>query len=60
MSRIGEFTDRVFGGIATVSEAPEVAGRQLHGDEIEDSPRQLTSGTIWHVESAGLRGFEIV
>jgi hypothetical protein len=55
----GKVTDRVFGGIATVSEAPDVAGRQLLGGEIQDISSQLTSGTIWHLERVGLRGFEI-
>ena len=59
MGRRRPQADRVLGRIAPVSEATDVAGGQLLGQEIEDRPGQLTSGTIRHVECLGVRGFEI-
>src|SRR5438128_75247 len=50
MGRLGKVTHRVFGGIATLSEATDVAGRQLLDDASEDIPGSLTAGAIRHME----------
>ena len=59
VGRLGQLTDIVLGGIATVSQAPDGTPGHLLGHEIEDITGQLTAGTIRHVEGCGLRGFEI-
>ena len=59
MGRLGQLTDIVLGGIATVSQAPDGPPGHLLGHEIEDITGQLTAGTIRHVEGLGLRWFEI-
>lgn len=59
MARLGQPTDIILGGIATVSEALDGPPGQLLGHEIEDGPGQLTPGTIGHVELVGLRFFKI-
>ena len=59
MDRLGQPTDIVLGGIATVSEALDGPPGQLLGHEIEDGTGQLTPGTIRHVKLVGLRFFEI-
>ena len=58
MRRIGQLTDIVLGGIATVRQAPDGPTGHLLGQEIEDSTGQLTARTIRHVEGLGLVGFE--
>ena len=59
MRRLGQPTDIVLGGIATVSQAPDGPVGQLLGKKIEDVPGQLAPGPVRHVEWVGLRFFEI-
>ena len=59
MRCIGQLTDVVLSGIATVSQAPDLPPGQLRGHKVEDTPGQLTAGTIRHVEFLGLRWLEI-
>ena len=58
-SGFGEGSYIVLNDIYTISNATDGADGHLLGQAIEDSPGQLTSGTIGHVEGVGLRGFEI-
>src|SRR5215218_3437062 len=59
MGRVGQLTNIVLGGIATVSQTPDRTPGQLLGHKIEDSTGQLTSGLIRYLERFGLVGFEI-
>jgi hypothetical protein len=59
MGRLGQLSDIILGGIATVSQAPDGAPGDLLRYEVEDSARQLTAGLRRHVEGVGLWCFEI-
>ena len=59
MDRLGQPTDIVLGGIATVSETLDGPPGQLLGHAIEDGTGQLTAGPIRDMQLVGLRFFEI-
>jgi hypothetical protein len=58
MGGLGQLPERVLGGIATVSQAPDGAPGYLLHHEVEDGARQLTAGLIRHVAGVGLRCVE--
>jgi hypothetical protein len=58
LGRLGQRTDIILGGLATVRQTPDGPPGHLLRHEVEESAGQLTAGRIRHVECLGLRCLE--